>query len=135
MYKLNFSDYSSFSDLPLEEFNEAKFSIYVLDFQWRYLFVNDFVRHNLKVRGEDLIGKNMWKMFGELAMDSAFLQMKMNTEKGWSTNLITTSPLTSQRLNIVGQPMSDCYLFSASILPNKDELLNELRKYLPKEQD
>jgi|GEM_PF-6574542 len=132
MDKLNLSGYKQFSRLPLGQFNEFKFSVYVLDFQWNYLFVNDFCKNNLGARGRDLLGKNMWETFEELGQDPVFIRLKYETERGIETNLITTSPINSQRLSIVGCRLSDCYFFSASILPNKEDLIHELRGELRK---
>ena len=132
MLKFNTSRFGQFSDLTLEHFNSLKFSVYVLDFNWNYLFVNDFVKQNLVEKAEDLVGKNMWAEFPELAVDPSFILLKKNTEKGLDTNIVTTSPINSQRLNIVGKPLKDCYFFFSTILPNKDELINELRGQLEK---
>ena len=130
MNKFDISKYSKFSELPLDEFNKLKYSVYALDFNWNYLFVNDFVKRNLGSRADNLVGKNMWQEFEELAIDPSFAMMKKNAEKGLRVNIVTTSPITSQRLNIVGHPLEDCWLFSASILPDKDELIDELRNEL-----
>ena len=130
MNHLDISKYSYFSELPLEEFNNYKFSVYVIDKNWNYLFINNFVNKNLGQRAEDIIGKNMWQEFKELAIDPSFLLLKKNTEKGLNTNLITTSPINSQRLNIIGNPLKDCYFFSSSILPKKEDLIDELRHEL-----
>ena len=130
MNHLDISKYSYFSELPLEEFNNYKFSVYVIDKNWNYLSVNNFVKKNLGQRAEDIIGKNMWQEFKELAIDPSFLLLKKNTEKGLNTNLITTSPINSQRLNIIGYPLKDCYFFSSSILPKKEDLIDELRHEL-----
>jgi len=130
MNHLDISKYSYFSELPLEQFNNYKISVYVIDKNWNYLFVNDFVKKNLGQRSEDIIGKNMWQEFKELAIDPSFLLLKKNTEKGLNTNLITTSPINSQRLNIIGNPLKDCYFFSSSILPKKEDLIDELRHEL-----
>ena len=132
MNRFDFSSYSKFSDLPLGQFNTLKFSVYALDFNWNYLFVNDFVKKNLGERAANLMGKNMWEVFEELAIDPSFALMKKNAEKGLKVNLITTSPINSQRLNIVGHILEDCWLFTSSILPDKDELLDELRSELKK---
>ena len=94
MDKFNFLGFKQYSDLPLEHFDEVKFSVYVLDKDWNYLFVNKFVKESLGAKGKGLRGKNMWEKFPELVYDSAFSLMKTNTEKGVSTNAITTSPIT-----------------------------------------
>ena len=132
MNRLEFSAGSAFADLPLEHFNSLKFSVYILDYEWNYLFVNDFVKQNLDKTSEEFIGKNMWDLFAELSADPSFMQLKNNTEKGLVSNFITISPLTSQRLNIMGYPLVDCFFFTSSILPKKEDLINELREALLK---
>lgn len=132
MDKLNISREKELADLDFTEFNQLKYSVYVLDFNWNYIFVNDFVKQNLGTKGESLQGKNMWKTFTELAEDFSFLQLKQDAEKGKEVNFITTSPLTSQRLHVKGYSLKDCYFFYSSILPNKDELMNELRSSMMK---
>ena len=37
--------------------NSQKFSLYILDFDWNYLFVNAFACLNLKIQPLDLIGR------------------------------------------------------------------------------
>jgi PAS domain-containing protein len=132
MQKLEIPQNSRFIDLKLDEFNSLKYAVYVINDQWDYLFVNDYARRNLGERGNDLVGKNMWKQFEELESDPAFARMRAEIEKGLPINITTTSPISNQRLNIVGYPLQDCYFFYASQLPKKDELLNELRSTLSK---
>jgi hypothetical protein len=127
MHKFPIQKFASFSDLPLAELNAVKFSVYITDFSWNYLFVNDFVKKNLGVRGMDLVGKNMWQEFKELAEDATFNLLKKNMEKRVLTNVVATSPINGQRLNIIGYALEDCYYFTSSILPDKEDLLNELR--------
>ncbi|HEY0770870.1 MAG TPA: hypothetical protein VGD31_11095 [Sphingobacteriaceae bacterium] len=120
-----------FSELPFDTFESLDWSIYVLDFNWNYLFVNQFVYKNLKAT-ESLIGKNMWETFPLLVIDPDFRLMKKNMEMNKATNIITISPLTGQRLSIIGYALEDCYFFSASIMLNKEDLISDLRKYLDK---
>ena len=134
MHKFPITEYNKFAELPLEKLNTLTFSIYLIDFDWNYLFVNDFSKKNLGTRGEDLIGKNIWTEFPELAADSSFNELRKKLEKRVVANLITISPVNSQRLNIVGYPLEDCYYFSASILPDKGDLMQELRNELNKKK-
>jgi len=134
MHKFPITEYNKFAELPLEKLNTLTFSIYLIDFDWNYLFVNDFSKKNLGTRGEDLIGKNIWTEFPELAADSSFNELRKKLEKRVVANLITISPINSQRLNIVGYPLEDCYYFSASILPDKGDLMQELRNELNKKK-
>jgi hypothetical protein len=132
MHKFPISEYRTFSELPLEKFNSFKFSVYIIDFNWNYLFVNDFAKNLLGERGQDLIGKNMWMQFKELEVDPSFKLLRKNAENGITTNLTVTSPVLGKRLNVTGYSLEDCYYFSASILPDKDNLIDELRNELGK---
>ena len=132
MNRFPINNYFRFSELPFEQLNTFKFYVYLLDFDWNYLFVNEFARTNLGTRGESLVGKNMWQMFPELASDTAFVQLRKNMESGIVTLLETTSPINSQRLKITGYKLEDSYYFTASILPNKIDLMQELRDELSK---
>jgi hypothetical protein len=132
MHKFPITQFRKFEELPFDKFDTLRFSVYIIDFDWNYLFVNKFVRENLGSRGNNLIGKNMWTTFPELASDAAFIQLRTNMDKRIAVNINTTSPLTSQRLNITGYPMDDCLYFSSSIIPDKEELINELRHELTK---
>lgn len=130
MLKFDVTRYKRFEELPLIKFNEFNYCVYVISTEWNYLFVNDFSVKNLGERGIGLVGQNMWSHFTELSSHPGFLQMKQDTERGLSTDFTTISPLTNQRLNIVGQPLSDCYYFTASILPNKEDVISDLRRQL-----
>ena len=132
MHKFPIAQYKKFEELPLDKFNQFRFSVYVLDFNWNYLFVNDFVSSNLGDRGKELLGKNMWQTFTELAADPVFQQIRASMERKIPININTISPITSQRLNISGYPMEDCYYFTSSVIPDKEELINELREELLK---
>ena len=72
MHKFPITEYKKFSELPFDKFNTLKFSVYIIDFNWNYRFVNDFGKRNLGERANDLIGKNMWEEFKELTTDSSF---------------------------------------------------------------
>jgi hypothetical protein len=135
MQKLNIPKDTSFAELPFETFNQLKFALYVLDSGWNYLFVNDYATSNLRMSSGELVGVNMWTRFRELATDPAFVRMKNDIEKGIAVNFVTTSPINGQRLNIVGYSLKDCHFFYASQLPNKEDLLNELRSALEKHRD
>jgi hypothetical protein len=130
MHKFPINEYKTFSELPLDKFDSFKFSVYILDFGWNYLFVNEFVKQNLKERGQSLIGKNMWTIFPELAADPVFNQLKEKLDRRIACSFETHSPINGHRLSITGYPLEDCFYCSSSILPDKEELLNELRQQL-----
>jgi hypothetical protein len=74
----------------------------------------------------------MWDEFKELSLDSSYTMLKQDSEKGITSNVIVTSPLSGQRINITGYRLDDCYYFSSSVLPDKNDLLDELRSELGK---
>lgn len=134
MHKFPITQYKKFSELPLEKFNTLKFSVYILDFEWNYLFINDFAKSLLGERGENLIGKNLWEQFDELRHDPTFKQLKEATERKLTTNMIVVSPIHGKRQNITGYALEDCVYFSSSILPDKENLIEELRQELGKKK-
>jgi hypothetical protein len=81
MHKFSITNYKKFSELPLDQFNTLKFSVYIIDFNWNYLFVNDFVKTNLGERGEGLVGKNIWTEFKQLASDPVFNRLRSNMDQ------------------------------------------------------
>jgi hypothetical protein len=130
MHKFPITGYKRFSELPLDQLRRLKFMVYIIDFNWNYIFVNDSVKANLGERGDALIGKNMWDEFKELAADPSFNQMRRKIEQGATVNMETISPINGKRLNITGYRLEDCYYFASSILPDKDDLIHELRSHL-----
>jgi hypothetical protein len=98
------------------------------------MFVNTLVSQNLNIPVNELIGKNMWQTFPELAVDTDFQLLRRNMETGTATNILATSPITNKRLSITGYRLADCYYFSCTILPNKQSLMDELRNELNKKK-
>lgn len=135
MHKFPINNYRNFSELPLDKFDTFKFSVYIIDFDWNYRFVNEFARINLGTRAENIIGKNMWKEFPELEKDPVFNQLKEKMDARVPCSFETMSPVNGKRLYITGFPLDDCFYFTASILPDKQELMNELRSMLSKRKE
>lgn len=134
MHKFPITDYNRFSELPLEKFNTLKFSVYILDFDWNCMFINEFGKALLGNRSKGLIGKNIWEEFNELRYDPSFKELRTKMEKGLSTNMIVVSPVHGMRQNITGYALKDCFYFSSSILPDKENLIEELRQELGKKK-
>lgn len=128
MHKFPITNYQRFDQLPLSEFDGLTFSVYILDFNWNYLFVNRFAASGLGMEAEALVGKNMWTRFPQLARDPNFALLRSKLENNLTINFRTVSPLTSLRLNISGYKLEDCYYCTSSVLPNREDLLNELRR-------
>ncbi len=134
VHKFPITEYKTFSELPLDKFNTLKFSVYILDFNWNYLFINDFAKTILGGRANELVGKNIWAQFEELENDPSFKELKANMEKRITTNMIVVSPVHGKRQNITGYALEDCFYFSSSILPDKENLIEELRQELGKKK-
>lgn len=124
MYKLLRTKYTQFSELPLEQFNDLHIEIYITDLNWNFLFVN---HHVLQVNGsQQLLGKNFWATFAAPGIDTNFYTLRKNLEQGVVTNFVT--PMRNmKKQNIIGYPLKDCFYVSASEVPNKQDLIQELR--------
>ena len=46
--------------------------------------------------------------------------------------MTTISALSKKRVSVTGYPLEDCCYFAVTILPDKDDLMNELRNELKK---
>jgi PAS domain-containing protein len=130
MQRFPIDSYKQFSELPLEFFEEQRFNVYILDFNWNYLYVNTNVCKSLNYTKEELIGENMWEFFPKLAADVDFQLLRKNMEDRREYVLVTISPLTGNRLSIVGHPLEDCFYFTATVLPDTQNLVDELRSQL-----
>jgi hypothetical protein len=134
MHKFPITDYNRFEELPLDQLNNLKFSVYIVDFNWNFLFLNDITSKNHGKRVENAVGANLWTTFPELMADPIFKIIKKNMEKRVVINQVTVSPVNGQRVNIVGYALEDCYYFASSILPDKQDLLQDLRSELNKKK-
>ncbi len=130
MYKFPITNYREFSDLPLDTLDRLRFSVYILDFEWKFLFLNDFARTYLNKDKKDLVGEVIWDAYPTLLNLPAFRQLKKSAENGAVIRVQTLSPLTSKRLSLTNYKLDDCYYLAASILPDKAQLLDELRDEL-----
>ncbi|MGZ3901209.1 MAG: hypothetical protein ACXVNM_09755 [Bacteroidia bacterium] len=128
MYKLLRSKYTAYSELPLDEFNELNTEIYLFDFRWKCLFINTLAKCK---SGTDKTGNNFMEIFPHLPTDKDFEQLKQNMESGIVTNFVTSS-VANKKVNIVGFPLKDCFYISKSPVPDKDDLISELRGELVK---
>lgn len=119
-----------YREIPLAALNELSFSVYIVDYQWKYLFVN---KESKKVFGEfaeTLIGKSALDVFSDARFKLIFDKIKRGVEKKMSINETIYSPLRGKQIVIKGYPLEDCYYFATTVLPAKDEVLGELREEL-----
>jgi hypothetical protein len=132
MHKFETENWKDYAELPLDTFNTMKVLVAVVNKEWNYLFLNDYTREINSHLVNGLLGRNMWASFPELLLDANYIKLKANCEQSLNTNVILTSPVTGQRLNVRCIVLNDCYAFFSTILPDKGELLNELRNEIAK---
>lgn len=123
--------YTSFHDLPIDELNKKKYSIYVIDYDWNYLFANEHAI--VQTGGMNLIGKNIRTVWNEnpgFKFEPVYNLLRENIEQKRRFDLKSRSPVTRKAIEIVGHPLSDCYYFSVYELPDKESLLQELKRVL-----
>lgn len=132
MHKFPINNYRTFAELPFDKFNTFNFSVYLLDFDWNYRFINNFALQNLDKSADELLGKSMWQMFPQLEKHPVFNQIREKLQRRTPCSYETISLLNGKRLYITGFPLDDCFYFTSSILPDKQELINEIRNELLK---
>ena len=133
MYKFPITSYSRFEQLPLDKLGALKFSVCLLDLDWNFLFINDASKKVLPERG-DPIGKNIWNLFPELAADPAYKLLKKNIDKGVVPRVETRSLVNAKRISITGYPLEDCFYLAITVIPDRENLLDELRNELVKKR-
>ena len=128
-------DFKCWKEVPIAELNQRKFSIYIIDYNWNYLFVNEAAKKNLN--GIELEGRNIkdvWTSFPHLNFESVYNQLKDHVNNRESFTLRSTSPITNKSIEVVGRPLSDSYYFSITELPDKEALLSELRAFIRRQK-
>jgi hypothetical protein len=133
VHKFPIYNYKRCSELPYDDFDNFKFAIYIIDLDWNYLFANKFVFELHKLERSKLIGSNIGgSLQDKMQIDSQFKSFIKMVREGNSANITTISTISNKRVNVTGYPLEDCYYFAVTILPDKDDLMNELRTQLKK---
>ncbi|MBC8051950.1 MAG: hypothetical protein H7Y13_02700 [Sphingobacteriaceae bacterium] len=129
MHKFPISKYKRYSELPLDELNTQKFAIYLIDFNWNYLFANAVACEVLNKTQDEVVGTSA---FAGIEVDPEYSLFLKKVENGSVATINTISPATRKRVSVTGYPLEDCYYFAVSVLPDKEDLMNELRSQLKK---
>ena len=122
--------YKRFSELPLVVLNALPYSVYIIDYSWTYIFLNDHSKTLFEADMRDLTGRSALDVFRAPKFHEIFEAIRDGVENRFSTTNRIYSPMRGQQVLIKGVPLEDCYLFTACTLPGKDELLQELRAEL-----
>lgn len=128
--KFRIPQYQCFTELPLPELDEKGFSIYVIDYDWNYLFANKSAVEKTKFNPTGKNVRTIWQERPEYNFQPIFNLLKEGVEERKSLDIKSRSPLTKKAIEIVGHPLSDCYYFSVYELPDKESLLSELKSIL-----
>jgi hypothetical protein len=126
------SEYKRFDQLPLSVLDELPFSVYIVDYNWVYRFINRSARQAFGALADKLIGQNVFEVFRDKRFEQIFLGIKGDVDRRVAIHKIVESPLRGSQVILKGIPLEDCYYFTATIVPAKIEVLNELRDELNK---
>lgn len=127
--------YRRFEELPLEVVNNLPFSVYILDYNWVYLFIN---RNTRDIFGEEvgnLLGKSALEVFKDAKFKPIFDKIQHSLDNKTICNATIYSPLRGKQVTVKGFPLEDCYYFYTVVLPSKAELMDELREELHRKRD
>jgi hypothetical protein len=133
--KFSIETYDSYRDIPLEVLDTLPYSVYIIDYNWIYIFLN---KNSISVFGADieqLIGQSALDAFKHSRFEPVFDKIKNGVEHRTACHEIIYSPLRGAQVTIKGYPLSDCYFFSSSIMPAKEEVLEELRVVLKRRSE
>lgn len=125
-----------FSELPLAEFNARRSAIYAIDFNWKYLFMNTAAIDRL--RGKSFVGKyveEIWENYPDLNLRSLYHMLKEPVAGRTPCSMSICSPFDNLPVNIIGQPLADCYFFSVNEPMDKIALREELRGAMRRKHD
>lgn len=135
MHKFPIFNYKRYSELPFEEMDKQRFAIYIIDFNWKYLFANVYAFSHHDIERDTLTGDKLWKALQErMEADTQFKTFIKRLESGYVANVVTLSSFSKKRVSVTGYPLEDCYYFAVTVLPEKENLMDELRAELLKKK-
>jgi hypothetical protein len=126
-------DYSCLTNRALSELNKFNFSVYVIDYDWVYLFVNEYAQKrlgNVSITGKHI--QEVWQEFPNFNFQPLYSLLKPSVDARQQILLKSTSPISQKPIEIKGIPLYDCYYFSVSEFPDKETLISELKALLKK---
>jgi hypothetical protein len=124
--------YRSYLDLPLAELNRLRYPVYIVDYQWHFLFINDNAKKLLGALAEETVGRSAPKIFKDPVFLEVFDKLSNHLDKKLPLEVATCSPLRTSQTRVKGYPLDDCYMFCSIPMPAKADIMNELRAELKK---
>lgn len=132
LQEVSIKTYKRYNDIPLEVLNKLPFSVYLIDYNWNYLFLNTNSRNVFGSLADKLIGRSALEVFSDVKFEPIFDNIQSAVENRSPCDCTVYSPLRGRQVNIKGHPLEDCYYFSTIVLPGKEEVLADLREQLNK---
>jgi hypothetical protein len=123
-------NYKRYEDIQLDVLDRLPFSVYIIDYDWVYLFLNKNSIDAFGSHMDKLIGQSALEVFKDVRFEPIFEKIKYSVETKIHCHAIMYSPLRGAQVNIKGYPLEDCYCFSCTIMPSKEQVLEELRGVL-----
>ncbi len=127
--------YRTYDELPLEDVDALPFCVYIIDYNWTYLFINKAAERVFGEKVQNLAGQNALQVFQHEQFKSIFKSIEKGVRNKVPCDETIYSPLRGKQVKVKGYPLCDCYYFYSVTLPAKEELLDELRQELNKRKD
>lgn len=124
--------FTSFHQIPLDELDKLSHSIYIIDYNWKFLFVNQNCKDVFGQLGLALVGRSALTLFRDTQFKPIFDELAYSVNRRIAFQTVLYSPLRYKQVKVTGFPLDDCYFFSSIPLPGKDEVVDDLRTILKK---
>src|SRR5688572_14706121 len=99
--KFPIQSFDTFKSLPFEEFDKLRYSVFVIDYEWNYLYTNPYVAERLN--GISIINRNVrdiWEDHKHLNFQPLYNIVKNPVANHQPLSLKTHSPLRNNIIEI-----------------------------------
>lgn len=130
--RITTGNYKLYSQVPLAEVNQLSCAVYIIDYEWRYLFISDNAKNILGHVAEELVGADAKPIFKDPKFGALYDRLADKVNEKSPLDVTVYSPLRGGQTRIKGYPMDDCYIFWSVAMPAKADVMDELRNELKK---
>lgn len=123
--------WQAYKDVPAARLDQLRNAIYIIDYSWKFLFVNAVARRRHVSLTTTSIGDDALDIFRASTIHPILDQIKAAVDSQRPFYLTVFSPLQTQVI-LKGHPLRDCYFISITVSQGKQELIAELREELAK---
>jgi hypothetical protein len=132
VFSFSIKNCKTFQDIPLDIQNQLDYAVYIIDYQWTYLFINKHGEQATGTVATELIGKTALELFKGSPFNTVFAKLEYGVNEKLQIETDIYSPLRDKKVKISGYPLEDCYYFAAVPQIDKQALADDLRKFLRK---